>query len=1102
MATVAEGAHSMTYHGNAPVALTCEHLHNPHGIDVLKPGLAWHTELHGRNRRQSAYQVLVADHPALLARDCVNLWDSGKVISETSTGILYDGIPLPSRMKCWWKVRVWDNDGAVSDWSGPASWSMGLLQPSDWKARWLTYVQPYAGSTANVLSPEDLTFTGASWLWYPAGDPRRMVEPCTRYFRRDFILPASGGFTSAWFLYTSDCLSVLFVNGRRVPDLEESRSVRLSQEVNIAGYLRPGRNVIAIEGRRNDTGRAGFICRLKVTGADGWRLTVHSDGSWRAAGQHCPGWEKPEFDVTGWKQAGVLGTFGIRPWERRVQIRSWTKWGQNAASPLFRKTFRLTGAIRSAMLYVCGLGYHEVRLNGAKVGDHVLDPAFTNYGKRALYVTHDVTALVREGGNALGVMLGNGWYNQHAADHWFSDLATWRDNPKLLLQLHVDYAGGSHEVIATDGSWRAATGPVVCDGIRNGEVYDARLEMPGWDTPDYDDSGWDAPQLTDGPGDKSPAPVNVAWGILPADQKFTITAAKLSAQTLPPIKVVETLEATGLSEPRPGVFVFDFGQNIAGWVELTVSGPRGTALTLQYNEVLEPDGTVTRKHAGTLVFMGPFQSDTYILSGTGVEIYEPRFTYHGFRYVQVEGWPGKPAPGSLRARVVHTAFETTGRFECSNPLLNRIQRNTIWSYRGNYHGIPTDCPQREKNGWTGDAHLAAELAMCNFDNSAAYEKWLADCRDDQDDKGALHFIVPSPGWGAQETIDWNSAPIIIAWYLYLYRGNTGVLEANYGLFRKGLDYFCSRAVDFIYSDGVSDWCTAKTSTPVEFTSTVYFHYHARLLSRIAGILGRTQDAASYDALAGEILRAFTARFYKGDGIYANGSQTALSSVLYYDLVPEAEREKVIRQLAADVEAKDYHLDVGILGAKTLFHALSENGRHDLAYRIATQVTRPGYGYHIENCEATTLFEDWSDQPGSRNHIMFGDISAWFHRTLGGINPDPNQPGFKHSIIRPRPVNELDHALAEQQTPYGLISCRWQKSAGIFFLRVTVPSNTTATVYVPSEAGSEITESGHPAGSLKEIEYKGMQAGYALFLVGSGEYDFRVTPCRVAGTEEP
>ncbi len=560
---------------------------------------------------------------------------------------------------------------------------------------------------------------------------------------------------------------------------------------------------------------------------------------------------------------------------------------------------------------------------------------------------------------------------------------------------------------------------------------------------------------------------------------------------MPPNRVIETIVPVKLTEPKPGVFVFDLGQNIAGWAQLKVSGPAGTRVTLRYGERIGPDGMLERKTIDPYVKQGPFQTDAYILKGRGDEVWEPRFTYHGFRWVEVTGWPGKPTLENLRGRVVHTAFAPAGSFQCSNELANKIQECTLWSYRGNFVGYPTDCPHREKNGWTGDAHLAAEQAMYNFANVAAYENWLESLKDEQRASGELPGIVPTSGWGYEwgNGPAWDSAYALIHWYLYQYRGDTRVLAEHYDRLKRYVDYLTRRSKNSIVDIGLGDWVPAKTETPVAVTSTAYYYVDAVIVSNIARLLGKPDDVKKYAALAEKIRAAFQKTFCKPDGSVANNSQTALSCALYQGLAAPGQRDRIAQRLAADVEAKGGHLDTGILGAKYLFRALADRGRVDVAWRIATQTTPPSYGDWIRR-GATTLWEDWEDG-SSRNHIMFGDISAWFYQTLAGIKLDPLRPGFKHIFIRPQPVGDLKWVRAEHDSIYGPIRVAWRKDGRRFALDVTVPVSTTATLYVPAADASAVTESGKPAAKSPGVKSLGTEGGTAVFSVGSGTYSFLV-----------
>jgi len=864
--------------------LRCEYLCNPLGIDVTQPRLSWKLQSPWRGQKQTAYEILVASNEGLLKDNRADLWNTGKVTSDRSIQIAYAGRPLTSRIRCYWKVRVWDKDDKPSPYSEVAAWEMGLLEPDDWQARWISAPQ--------------------------------------------------------------------------------------------------------------------------------------ADGK------------------------------GMPP------------------APIFRKTFVLSTPVKQARLYICGLGYYELHLNGRKVGDHVLDPAFTRYDRRVLYVTYDVTEQLKAEFNAVAVILGNGWYDMDAQAAWDFNKATWRARPTLRCQLEVTFYDGSTRTIASDETWRVAPSPILFNCIRQGETYDARREIPGWNTPDLSDADWSLAKVSPGP------------------------KGTLSAQMIPPIKVMQTLKPVKITAPKPGVYVFDFGQNIAGWARLKISGPSGVKVVMQYAERLNDDGTIDQKDIAVHTKSTPFQTDTYILKGEGTETWEPRFVYHGFQYVQVTGLPDKPDDETILGRVAHTAFDLAGVFECSNDLFSKIQRCTLWSYVGNFHGYPTDCPHREKNGWTGDAHLAAEVGLYNFDPAPAYTKWMTDFKDEQRDSGELPGIVPTAGWGYAwgNGPAWDSAYVLIPWYLYQYRDDTRILAEHYDRLKRYVDYLTTKADNGIVSIGLGDWVPAKTETPAKVTSTGYYYRDALIVSKIAGMLGRTEEARRYADLAMSIRDAFNKAFFDPTtALYAGGTQTAMSCALYHGLVPPVERQRVVDKLVEMIEKNDNRLDAGILGTKYLIDALTANGRADVVYKMATQTTYPSWGHWIEQ-GATTLWEQW-DGGASRNHIIFGHISAWFYQALAGINPGPDTVAFKHIVIKPQPLGDVTWVRAEHESMYGTIASAWDIKGDRFTLKVAVPANTTATVYVPCDKDEFAREGPSTIHSGDHVRFARLEDGYVVFEAQSGTYEF-------------
>jgi len=780
-------------------------------------------------------------------------------------------------------------------------------------------------------------------------------------------------------------------------------------------------------------------------------------------------WDKdgrvlPWSEVASWD----MGLLGAGDW--RAQWIGRTTNVEEHPAPMFRRELTLDGHIKRARIYICGLGYYELYVNGRKIGDQLLDPGYTRYDRRDLYVTHDVTSLLNRGKNAIGIVLGNGWFNAQTKAVWKFDQAPWREAPRLLLSLVVEYTDGRTDFIGSDGTWKTSTGPILFDSIYGGEDYDARREIPGWNKPGFDDSGWQPALIVDAP------------------------KGELAAQMMPPIKADGIIKPVKLMEPKPGVFVFDMGQNFAGYTSLSVKGPAGTEIKLRHGERLFPDGTLDVDNIGEFVRQTDktqqYQTSEYILKGGGTETWHPSFTYYGFQYVEMTGFPGRPTLDSLRGVFTHSAVPTAGTFECSNPLLNKIWRAAGWSYLSNLQGIPTDCPQREKNGWTGDAQLAAEQGIYNFMPAAVYTKWINDLGDEQRPTGELPGIVPTSGWGygGCNGPAWTSAFELMPYYLYEYYGDAKPLCEHYAGLKLNVDYLTSRAVNGIVNIGLGDWAPFKTQTSADIVETAYYYRDAQIVALAATLLGKTEDATRYGQLAKQIKKDFNAKFFNaGSGTYGNGSQTSLSCALYQGLVEPENEERILQNLAANIGENKNHIDTGILGAKYILNALTDHGRTDIAYQMATQKDLPSWGWWIEQ-GATTLWEEW-DGTSSRNHIMFGDISAWFYKALAGINADPTAPGFKHFFIRPQPVGDLTFVKAEYNSVHGKIVSDWNIKNDRFILHVVVPPNTGATICVPNAKLTDVSEDGHPATTAPGVISSSQTGNAATFEVQSGEYNF-------------
>jgi len=1044
-----------------PVNLQCEDHSNPLGLDVAQPRLSWQVQSDERDQRQTAYEILVAGSPERLKSNQGDLWDSGRVFSDETVNVVYAGKPLASGAPCFWKVRVWDKAGQASAWSAPAKWSMGLLEPKDWQGKWIGWEQ---GKSADP-------FDGAKWIWFPEGDPAVSAPVCTRYFRRVFELPANQVIRSATINMTVDDAFYLFVNGQEAGK-DDSWSAPV--KIDLGALLKPGKNVLAVEARNVGTGPnpAGVLGKLKVVFEQGGDLVLTTDGSWKSATNAEDGWTALAFDDTAWTMARQLGEYGTLSWgfigdaDRRLPAR------------YLRREFGVEKKVRRATAYVCGLGLSELYLNGRKVSDDVLSPALSEYEKRAFYLTFDVTDQLEQGANAMGVILGNGRY--------FSPRSGMQSSgyPKLRLQLNLEYADGTTARVVSDANWKLTlAGPIRANNEYDGEEYDARMEMPGWCQTKFDDSKWQPAQLV-----KPASPV-------------------LSAQIGEPIRVMDTLPPVAISNPKPGVYVFDLGQNLAGWCRLKVSGPPGAVVKLRHAESLKPDGMIYTDNLRTAK-----AEDIYTLKGQGVETYEPRFTYHGFRYVEVTGFPGKPALNAIEGRLVYDAVPRAGQFSCSNPLLNQIYHNIFWTLRDNYRSMPTDLPRDERQGWMGDRQEVSKGETYLFKVAPLYAQWLTDIQDDQHSNGSVPDVCPAYWPLYQDGVVWASSYIIIPHMLYDQYADLAILQKHYDSMKKWTDYMTSFLEDDIMPRNTyADWCfppksqaemTVINSNDPQLTtsgvlmSTAIFYHDLCLMARSARRLGKTGDAEHFETLADRLKLAFNRRFYDSKaGYYDNGTQTACVLPLAFGMAPDEYKTNVFARLVEKITVEsDNHLGTGLIGGHYLMRVLSDNGRPDLAYAIATQTTYPSWGYMISK-GATTIWELWNGDTAdsgmnSRNIVMLiGDLNIWLHEYLAGIRPDPEVPGFKQIIIKPEVVNGLTWVKDDYDSIRGRISSEWRQSAGQFDLRVTIPANTTATVYLPAKNLASITESGLALAKIAGVKSSKMEAGRAELEMGSGDYHF-------------
>ncbi|APW58934.1 family 78 glycoside hydrolase catalytic domain [Paludisphaera borealis] len=1054
--------------------LRCEYLIDPLGIDARAPRLSWRSTAvkdAARGLSQSAYQIRVARSQAALSEGEDTLWDTGKTASDQSLHVSYAGKPLGSHDACWWSVRIWDRDGNASDWSKPGRWTMGLLDPKDWTGKWIGHD---GGDTTE--SPTAM-LEGASWIWYPAGNPSIGAPIGGRFFRKKVNLPEGRRIVKATLTMTADDSFGVFVNGKLGGQGASWASVKA---LDLTPLLRPGANTLAVTAVNAesttvtpDKNPAGLIGLLKVEFESGEPLLAPTDASWRAGDEHIIGWEREDFDDSKWAAARESGKLGSAPWgmvggseHRRLPAR------------MLRREFDASKQVRRATASVCGLGFFDLHVNGRLVSDQLMNPALTGYDRRACYVTFDLSDQVKQGRNALGVVLGNGRYfaprvNDPVPMHSYG-------YPKLLLQLRVEYADGSVENVVSDENWKLTTdGPIRSDNEFDGEEYDARREMPGWSSPGFDDSKWRKADLVAAPG------------------------GTLEAQMIEPIRITEVLKPVALTNPKPGVFLVDFGQAFYGMVCLKVAGPAGRSVRLHTSFNVTPDGLLNAANDRSA-----YNTDVYTLKGEGDETWSPRFKGNATRFVQVEGYPGTPDASNFEGLVTHTDMEPTGRFACSNPLINRIYLNARWGTRMQNRSVPMEPDRDERMPWSGHPAKTSESEGYAFNVARFYDHFLHNYRAHQAEDGSLQEILP-PYWTFNsKDIVWPSVVTVIPDWHYNFYGDLKILADNYDCIRRWV-LFHEKA--YQKPDGTIDYCNYgdwvdgswikgavdKRVTSRPLISSAYYYNNCRIVARAARLLGKADDARRFDAMAEKAKAGFNARFFNPkSNKYESETQASYVFPLAFGLVSEANRAAVVANLVDEIMVKNHgHTSVGLVGMQWFMQVLTNAGRADVAYTVATQTTRPSWGYMVSK-GATTSWERWDTdtQDGGMNgesqKILSGNLEAWLYQTLGGINYDPERPGFKHIILRPWPVGDLTFVRAEHTSRYGRIDSEWKLADGAFAWTVTVPPNTTATVYVPSTDAAAVTEGGKPAGQAEGVKFERAEPGFAVYSVGSGTYAFR------------
>lgn len=800
-----------------------------------------------------------------------------------------------------------------------------------------------------------------------------------------------------------------------------------------------------------------------------WRVRIW-DGSGRVSAWSEPAfWEMGLLEPEDWQAAWIQPAIDEDP-------------SAPQPAPMLRGSFTVTGRVRQARAYVTSLGLYELEINGRRVGDQLFTPGWTSYRRRLQYQTYDVTDYLRPGENAIGAMLGDGWFRGYLG--WNSQRNLYGDRLALLCQLRIEYANGRVAMVGTDASWKSTTGPIRMSDIYMGETYDARLERPGWSAPGHDTTDW--------------APVQV---IQPAPRA-------LIAPPGPPVRAIEEIRPVRILKTPAGETVVDMGQNLVGHVRLRVRGPAGTTVTLRHAEVLDKAGNFY-----TANLRRAKQQVTYVLKGGAEEVYEPHFTFQGFRYVAVEGWPGELTLDGLTGVVVHSDMLVTGQFETSNLLLNQLQHNIVWGQKGNFLDVPTDCPQRdERLGWTGDAQVFARTAAFNMDVAGFFTKWLGDLAADQQADGAVPHVVPDVinkgGRGSSASAAWADAAVIIPWTMYLSYGDLRLLEQQYPSMKAWVEYMRRQTGDrhlwttgthygdwLAYASTASDYPGATTGK--DLIATAFYAHSTDLLERTARLLGKHDEAAEYAALLPKIKAAFLREFVTEAGRVGENTQTAYTLALAFDLLPEHLRAEAARRLAADVKSRG-HLTTGFVGTPYLCHELARYGYLDLAYQLLNRDRYPSWLYPVKQ-GATTIWERWDGiKPdgsfqdsgmNSFNHYAYGAIGDWMYRVVAGLELDPDEPGYRHVVAQPHPGGGLTAASARLQTMYGEAASGWTVADGQITVAVTVPPNTRGTVRLPGAALPAVTEGGQPVQSAPGVTAARQDGSDVVVEVGSGTYRF-------------
>jgi len=1079
------------YTSQKPVHLQCDALTTPIGLDTPQPQLSWQLQDDRFAARQTAYQLQVATASALLSSGKPDIWDSGRVASDKSVGVAYAGPALKPEQRYYWRVKVWDKDGNAYPASDVTWWETGLMDPSAWRGKWIGF---------ELQEERRIRESGALWITNSGGASTAGAQ--TQHdFRYGFIL--AGPVRRAHLYVTGKDTASAWVNGKQVltaqplPPFKQTpwKSYRT---VDVTSNLQPGRNLLAVEVTLYATSTgSSFTASVNTTTpmssclylemADGSVTLIRSDETWKAALNAPQGWNDHSFSddtwahairyvATGQMQDGDVG----RPWP-------------TGPVKMLRRGFEVSKPIRSARLYATALGAYKFWINGHAVGDQILSPGWTDYRSRVTYQAYDVTADIKSGGNAVGAYLAPGWYTTPL--QWLQQPYNYGNTPPALkAQLRIEYSDGSIDWLATDESWKADVSPILKAEIYDGETYDARREQLGWSTAAFSDAKW--------------SPIEVVQPLEPA----------VIAQDFQPICIEKVLHAKLLTEPRPGVYIYDFGQNMAGVAHLHIEGAAGTEVQLRFAEVLNTDGTIYTENLRTAK-----ATDHYTLSGKGPEDYQPLFTFHGFRYVELTGLKSKPAIGAVTTAVYHTDAPFTVDLHTGSPMINQLWSNILWGQRSNFVGVPSDCPQRdERLGWAADAQVFWRAASYNMDLSQFSKKFAGDLRGTQ--VGTTMYGIfapgtasPNPGFGA----GWSDAGVIIPWTAWLQSGDRRTIEQNWDGMEKYLAAIQAESPDHIWKQSgipFGDWLSPEGPTKQTLVATAYWAYDVSLMKQMAHALGRTDDEKKYSDLFDKIKAAFNAAFVHPDGMIEgadNGpspfgqinnpnakakggdTQTGYVLALHMSLVPDSLRAAVAERLVAKLQGNGWRLGTGFLGTPYLLAVLVDTGHSDVAYRLLLNTDYPSWGYLVGH-GATTMWERWNgDQMrgdpsmNSYNHYAYGAVADWIYTYGAGIDATAADAGYHTVYLHPTfdaRLGSLDFSYASR---YGQIHSSWSVKGSTAVWNLRIPPNATAELPLTTSQQASFSLDGAPIASSKRVHATGETGGRATYLLPAGTYSFSV-----------